>query len=313
MTQTTKEIFEKYQVRKSKKQRTAFIEYIKGVANNLGYEVKIEKGSFGSRNIVVGDVDKAKVLYTAHYDTCAKMIIPNFITPKNFFVYILYQFLLVGIFVAVSLLSAVLSSYVLGLCGLDFETTSEISKDIALFVYFLMMFLLIFGPANKHTANDNTSGVTTLLDIMASLPLDQRDKVAFVFFDLEEAGLLGSSSFASNHNDIKNDRLVLNFDCVSDGKTILFALKKSTRKYKDLLLHSFKSTDTITVDVCDKGVFYPSDNANFKGGIGVAALKTHKPTKLLYMNRIHTSRDTAYDEENIAYLVDGAIKLAEIL
>ena len=302
-----------YQIRKSKKQRTAFIEYIKGVANNLGYEVKIEKGSFGSRNIVVGDVDKAKVLYTAHYDTSAKMIIPNFITPKNFFVYILYQFLLVGIFVAVSLLSAVLSSYVLGLCGLDFETTSEISKYIALFVYFLMMFLLIFGPANKHTANDNTSGVTTLLDIMASLPLDQRDKVAFVFFDLEEAGLLGSSSFASNHNDIKNDRLVLNFDCVSDGKTILFALKKSTRKYKDLLLHAFKSTDTITVDVCDKGVFYPSDNANFKGGIGVAALKTHKPTKLLYMNRIHTSRDTAYDEENIAYLVDGAIKLAEIL
>ena len=67
MTQTTKEIFEKYQVRKSKKQRSAFIEYVKGVASNLGYEVKIEKGSFGSRNIVVGDVDKAKVLYTAHF------------------------------------------------------------------------------------------------------------------------------------------------------------------------------------------------------------------------------------------------------
>ncbi len=94
---------------------------------------------------------------------------------------------------------------------------------------------------------------------------------------------------------------------------MLFALKKTSRQYKDLLLHSFKSTDTITVDVCDKGVFYPSDNANFKGGIGVAALKTHKPTQLLYMNRIHTSRDTVYDEENIAYLVDGAIKLAEIL
>lgn len=313
MTQKTKEIFEKYQVRKSKKQRTAFIEYVKGVASNLGYEAKIEKGSFGSRNIVVGDVDKAKVLYTAHYDTCAKMIIPNFITPKNFLVYMLYQFLLVGIFVAVSILSAVLSSFVLGLCGFDIETTTEISKDIALLIYFLMLFLLIFGPANKHTANDNTSGVTTLLDIMASLPLDQRDKVAFVFFDLEEAGLFGSSSFASKHKNIRNDRLVLNFDCVSDGKTMLFALKKTSRQYKDLLLHSFKSTDTITVDVCDKGVFYPSDNANFKGGIGVAALKTHKPTQLLYMNRIHTSRDTVYDEENIAYLVDGAIRLAEIL
>ncbi len=130
----------------------------------------------------------------------------------------LYQFLLVGIFVAVSILSAVLSSFVLGLCGFDIETTTEICKDIALLIYFLMLFLLIFGPANKHTANDNTSGVTTLLDIMASLPLDQRDKVAFVFFDLEEAGLFGSSSFASKHKDIRNNRLVLIFDCVSAAR-----------------------------------------------------------------------------------------------
>lgn len=313
MTQTTKEVFEKYQVRKSKKQRTAFIEYVKTVAQNLGYETKIEKGTFGARNIVVGNADKAKVLYTAHYDTCAKMFFPNFITPKNFLIYALYQLLIVAGFFVVSGIVGILATAIMMNLGIDDTTATDAGIDIAFLVYFVMLFLLILGPANKHTANDNTSGVTTLLDIMASLPDNQRGKVAFVFFDLEEAGLFGSSSFAKNHKDIRNNTLVINFDCVSDGKTILFALKKTTKKYKDLLLHAFKSTDTITVDVAEKGVFYPSDNANFKGGIGVAALKTSKLTKTLYMNRIHTSRDTVYDEENITYLVNGAIKLAEIL
>jgi len=46
----------------------------------------------------------------------------------------------------------------------------------------------------------------------------------------------------------------------------------------------------------------------FKCGVGVAALKrTAKGT--LYMDRIHTKRDTVYQEENIEFLVDGCITL----
>ncbi|MBQ8538974.1 MAG: M28 family peptidase [Ruminococcus sp.] len=313
MTQTTKEVFEKYQVRKSKKQRKAFIEYVKGVCEKYGYDVKTEKGYFGAKNIIVGDVDKAKVLYTAHYDTCARLFFPNFITPKNFFIYLIYQFLIVAGFVAVAVFFGILSSVILTYCGASEYGVIEISKDISLIVYFLMLFLMIFGPANKHTANDNTSGVTTLLDIMTTLNDEQKDKVAFIFFDLEEAGLFGSSTFASKHKNIAQSKLVINFDCVSDGKTILFALKKTTKKHKELLQNVFKSNETITVDIADKGVFYPSDNMSFKEGIGVAALKTFKNTKTLYMDRIHTSKDTVYDEENISYLVDGSIKLLELL
>jgi hypothetical protein len=48
----------------------------------------VEKASFGGRNIVIGNPDTAKVLYTAHYDTCARLPFPNFITPKNIFIYL---------------------------------------------------------------------------------------------------------------------------------------------------------------------------------------------------------------------------------
>jgi hypothetical protein len=43
--------------------------------------------------------------------------------------------------------------------------------------------------------------------------------------------------------------------------------------------------------------------------VGVAALKKSKLLKILYMDRIHTKKDTVYREENIAYLKEGSIRL----
>lgn len=312
MTETTKEIFEKYQVRKTKKQRTAFIEYVKQISDRYGYDFKIEKGSFGARNIVIGNPDKAKVLYTAHYDTCARLPFPNFITPKNFFVYLMYQLLVVAGFVVCSLAVGIALTVILMLCNMNADFATDTGMDFAFIVYLILLFLMILGPANKHTANDNTSGVTTLLDIMTNLPEDLKDKVAFVFFDLEEAGLIGSSSFASKHKNIKKSSLVLNFDCVSDGETMLFALKRTTRKYADILDKAFVSTPDVTVDIA-KSAFYPSDNAVFEGGIGVSALKKSKFFGVLYMDRIHTKRDVIYREQNIEFLKNGAIRLAQML
>ncbi len=312
MTETTKDIFENYQVRKTKKQKTAFMEYVKQIAQRQGYDCTIEKGIFGARNIVIGKPDTAKVLYTAHYDTCAWLPFPNFITPKNFLIYLLYQLLIVGLFFVLAFTIGFLSGWILSFIPIADNTAYEIVSFLPKILCVLLIFLLLGGPANKHTANDNTSGVTTVLNIMQALPEGQKDRVAFVLFDLEEAGLFGSSSFASKHKTIKNNTLVINFDCVSDGETMLFALKKTTRKYAELLEKAFVSTSDIAVDIT-KNAFYPSDNASFKGGIGVAALKTSKLFRTLYMDRIHTNKDVIYREENIRFLTTGAIKLAQML
>ncbi len=312
MTESTKEIFEKYQVRKTKKQKTAFIEYVKQTAERYGYDFKVEKGSFGARNVIIGDVENAKVLYTAHYDTCARLPFPNFITPKNFLVYLLYQFLIVGIFFIFEFVIGFLLGFTLCFLPINVDIVPLIIYFLSMVIYLILIYLLLGGPANKHTANDNTSGVTTILDIMKELPQDQKQKVAFVLFDLEEVGLFGSSSFASKHKTIKKNTLVINFDCVSDGETILFALKKTTKKYAELLEKAFVSTPEVIVDIA-KNAFYPSDNASFKGGIGVAALKKSKRFGILYMDRIHTKKDVIYREENIQFLTNGAIKLAQML
>ena len=312
MTETTREILEKYQVRKSKKQKTAFIAYVKQIAEGHGYEFKIEKGSFGARNMVIGQPDNAKVLYTAHYDTCARLPFPNFITPKNFWVYLLYTFLIAGIFFVLTFALISFMGFVCTFLPFSDKALNWALSFLPQVVCIVLLLLLLDGPANKNTANDNTSGVTTVLDIMQALPQDQKDKVAFVLFDLEEAGLFGSSAFASKHKAIKKNTLVLNFDCVSDGETMLFALKKTTANYADLLEKAFVSSPDVTVEITKKA-FYPSDNASFKGGIGVAALKKSKRLGVLYMDRIHTKKDVIYREENIEFLTNGAIKLAHML
>ena len=100
------------------------------------------------------------------------------------------------------------------------------------------------GPANEHTVNDNTSGVTTLIDTMTILPDELKSDVAFIFFDLEEAGLVGSKSFFKKHKNVMNNKLLVNFDCVSDGENILLVLNKKAVHYRTVnrFYHALIST-----------------------------------------------------------------------
>ncbi len=302
MTSTTQSIFDAHEIRKTRRQKEAFRNYIIPKLREMGYSVTVEKGRFGSRNILIGDVDKAKVLYTAHYDTCAVLPVPNFITPKNPGIYILYQLLLV-----------LLMFLVIGLCCL---LAGFVSLELVQPVYFLsligMMVLLVAGPANKHTANDNTSGVTAILDLAQEMPEELRGKAAFVLFDLEEAGLLGSASFASKHPGIRKKTPVINLDCVSDGKTAFFAVPKRASGYTSRLRQAFAADGELEPLFSEKHHIYPSDQMNFQYGIGVATLNSTR-SGLLYMNRIHTRRDVIYREENIRYMVRGCIQLTRLM
>ena len=295
-----KELFEKYEIRKNKNQKTKFIDWVKEIATNKGWEFNIQDGVIGTRNIIIGNPDKAKVIYTAHYDTCAKMIVPNFITPKNFLVYLLYQVIIcLLLFVPVFVFNTIFV--------ILFPDLVELSFLISYVLLLVILWLMMAGPANKHTANDNTSGVATILGLI--FKFDPEDEVALILFDYEEIGLVGSSVFASKHKNIVKNTLVVNFDCVSDGETMLFVLNKKTKNLMDTFKDSYESNDKVTTDVVCKGVFYPSDQVQFKKGIGVCSMKKNKLFRSGYIDRIHTSKDTVFREENIKFLIDGSYKL----
>ena len=119
-----------------------------------------------------------------------------------------------------------------------------------------------------------------------------------------------------NNNDNKlkemKNRLLLNFDCVSDGNNMLFVLRGGAKAHRKAIEKAFMAKDGFNVEVADKNVFYPSDQVNFPCGVGVSSLRSTK-NGLLYMNRIHTSRDVIYQEENIEFFKNGAIELPTLL
>ena len=305
MTTLSETILSDWQVRKTRKQKNAFIEFMQSQIPGL----QVEQGGFGNnRNLVLGDVKSAKVIIGAHYDTCARLPFPNFMPPKNIPLYIGYSLLICLPFLV---LMGILSGVLMAL------------TDIFLLAYWgsflpamaLMFYLFMGGKPNPHTVNDNTSGVITLCELIASMPPEQMSQTAFVFFDNEENGLLGSAFFTKLHKkDHLKNKLMINFDCVSDGDHMLFVLNKPAQKaYSEAFAAAYPSTTEKTVLIeKSSNTMYPSDQANFPMGVGVAALKKKKFVGI-YLDRIHTVKDTVFQEENIKFFVDGTQRLLDAI
>lgn len=258
-----------HEVRRTFRQKTAFIAWVRAYAENLGIRVTVEESGrvIRSRNIIFGDVDKARTIITAHYDTCTWMPTGAVTTPGCWPLLVL----------------------------------TELAQLVLLLPLLAIMF---FGVSNPHTANDNTSGVLLVLLLMAQLK--DRPDVAFVLFDNEETGLWGAQAFMKAHPQAAR-RFLLNLDCVGDGDTLLYTgMPRGLRMPQAVRLQKAMETVALRYGMrTATGAFpkwlYPSDQMLFPRGTALAALKGKK---LLYLNRIHTPRDTVLKERNISCLAE---------
>lgn len=297
------DVLHRYEIRKTKKQKAAFRQAAMAYVTSLGYICNEEKGSMGAVNLVIGDPEKAKYLVTAHYDTCPRLPFPNLITPCNFWTFLAYQLFMVFVMLLPPVLPGLAVVWI---------TQDPDWFMLAWYVSFWVAFLLMFaGPANKHTANDNTSGVVTVLELAASFPEEKRGDVCFVLFDLEESGLIGSASYRKTHKKETNDQLVLNLDCVGDGDELVLFPTKKLKKNQEKMAFLEKMSVQLghkSLTLHNKGFsVYPSDQNNFPYGVGVAAF--HRCKIGLYCGRIHTPRDTVLEADNVHLLRDRLLKL----
>ncbi|MBQ8654463.1 MAG: M28 family peptidase [Clostridia bacterium] len=291
-----------FPVRKTKAQKEAFRQWVTERARQTGWDVKMETGWMlgKSHNVVVGDPEQAQVIVTAHYDTPAVMPLPNFITPRNVGLYLLYQ-------VAVMLL--IIGVPVFLVCTL----ASRLGADfllcywLGLIVYFAIFLLMMIGPANRHNANDNTSGVASVLELMERLPQEVRGKAAFILFDNEEKGMLGSGSYARRHKKVRREKLLINLDCVGVGDAVLFFAKKKTRALPEwkLLEESFAAVQGKKAEFypLEKSM-YPSDQAQFDHGVAVCACRRGRRIGW-YCSKIHTKEDTLCEQDCLDLLCGG--------
>ena len=298
------DILSLFPIRRSPAQKQSFRNAVSAYAATLGYPVAVEQSKRGVHNVIIGDPKTAKFLITAHYDTPAVSPFPNFLTPTNLPVYVLYQIFIVLLFIAVA--------------GLICLPAAIISKDryitflVWYVAYMVLAFLPRYGPANRNNSNDNTSGIVTLLETARSMPQNQRHKVCFVLFDLEEKGLVGSAAYRKMHKDETEKQIVLNLDCVGDGDEFLIFPTKKLKKDPDamkLLKRCCGRFGKKSIALRQKGSgFYPSDQKNFPYGAAIAAFRRNQWVGL-YHSRIHTAKDTVLETTNINILRAALITL----
>ncbi|MBR5502486.1 MAG: M28 family peptidase, partial [Oscillospiraceae bacterium] len=297
MTHIAATVLQKYQQRKTRKQKDAFIALMKETYPQLQLQ---EGGLVKNRNLILGNVESAKIIFGAHYDTCAKLPFPNFIAPKNLPLSIGYSLLItLPFFLAVAAFNVLL----------NFVTDDYWVHYFLSLGVFIALFIVTFiaGKPNKNTANDNTSGVVALMELYEALTPAQREQVALVFFDNEENGLLGSSFFRKQYGKALNSKLMVNMDCISDGDHLLVVANKAARKrFGAAITAAFSEAGEGKQFSVQKAecAYYPSDQQGFKNAVALAGMKKARFVGY-YLDRIHTAKDTAFDERNIAAYVNG--------
>ena len=295
MIQTPLDVLGEFPVRKTRKQKQAFRAAVQSYAEGVGYSVAVESGRWGSRNLVIGNPETAHYLITAHYDTPAGMWVPNVMIPCH-----LLWFLLSQILLTLGLLLPAIGAAVAVACWMP---GTGYWYPVFVGMGWLLVILLMVGVANRKNANDNTSGVVTVLETAASMPENLRDRVCFVLFDLEELGLIGSAAYRKAHPQSRH-QIVLNLDCVGNGDTLMLfptkALGKDPQEMAWLSMVERPCGQKI-IRIRKKGfALYPSDQLRFPKGVGICALRKNR--LYYYINSIHTFRDTILDYTNVNIL-----------
>lgn len=296
MSKYFNELITKYPKRRKQQEKDLFIDYIKEIATNhqLNFEVEEIKNN---KNIIVGDLKNSDIIYTAHYDTPATSIIPNLMMPRNPILSMMYS---IGFFILMAFISLAIAY---GICLL-LKINLKYAFIIYLFLYFLFFLFGFKTFDNKFNYNDNTSGIATILDM-----IDNKPNIAFILFDNEEKGLLGSKAFSKKHSELTN-KLFVNLDCVGNGDHFLLISQceninnEKLNQYLQNVKNNFDSLNNHKYQI----LFFPkqgsvcnSDHRNFKNSIGVVACKKGKLIKY-YASKIHTNRDKVCDVENLEFL-----------
>ena len=289
---------EKFPIRRKEEQKQAFRTWFIQQAEAMGFAARVEDVK-GHQNVVVGDPETAQTIFTAHYDTPAASLLPNVMTPRNKLFFWCYQMFQVGVLVALGFSVGVPLAVITGDDYVGFLAGYA--------VYMGCLFLMIFGPANKHNVNDNTSGVAAILETMSRIPAVDRSKAAFILFDNEEKGCRGSKAYAKAHPAVKEQGFLVNLDCVGDGENVLFVAKQKIREKPQyaLLTEALSAQTGRELHIFPmEGSVLNSDQKNFDASAAICAC--HRDKRLGFVcDRIHTAEDTVCEQVNLDFIAGG--------
>lgn len=293
-----------FKTRKSLKEKSEFRFWAIKEAKKLGYDAMVD--AIGKHNnVVIGDLNTARVVFSAHYDTPAWSLFPNIMIPRNKFMFYLYQFLAPILLVIISLALARLPlNFLSKHITLESKTIWMLTFLLIYYLFFILFYKLFKNPNN---INDNTSGIASIYKLLSVINDEDKNKVAFVLFDNEEKGKLGSKALNKRNPNVFTKKLVINIDCVGYGNNIITVAKDEAAKLEEYkkLIDVFKNNEEFNVyHYPIKGSESNSDYKSFPCGVGIMACKKARIIGF-YTPRIHTPFDTIADSKNIDFIADN--------
>ena len=252
----------------------------------------------GSVNIVAGDPDRANVFLCTHYDTASRMLLPDFVSPTNVAAHVAYHFTAALLLAAAAFALALAVSFPLN--------KPELMLPLFLILAVAGLWLAAYGPANQANANGGHPGGGGPLAPARAEGYGERGCLVFLDHHLRKP--LGASAFQKR--DIYNGSGALFSDmaCAGGGEHLLLLPSKHSRwdsRLLEALEEAFPKGGTMEPHLRTKGLhYYPSDNRKFKFHVVVCACR-HLAGLGYYIPHLRTRRDTALDEDNIAYVAEG--------
>ena len=165
MTPLCAAIVRDHQVRKSRAQKAAFRELVRAEMRKEGVFFREEraKGLLENVNLVYGNLATAEFVFGAHYDTCAELPLPQ---PRRAFEHTAVH--PHAAFADADAGAARRAGRLSGPAWLGAPVGVAAAVGVLLGVP--APALVIAGKPNRHTMNDNTSGVVALLTLLARCP-----------------------------------------------------------------------------------------------------------------------------------------------
>lgn len=162
-----------------------------------------------------------------------------------------------------------------------------------------------YNPVN---ANDNTSGVATLLSVATKKPFG----VCFLLTDGEEEGAYPARAFAKENQAVLQNKLFVALDCVGKGRDFgVIYYRHYNRKYAEDL-SAFLQGD-YGAKACFPKSAFPTDAEYFLKAVCISSFLLGKKGRR-YFTDVHTPRDNEICTQNLEYLSDALCRYArEIL
>lgn len=301
-------IMTSHRTRFYRKEKRSFLDFIIKELKESGHTSEIITGGewiTSTRNLITKPKD-IKYILTAHYDTPGK-------APFGYS-------RLSSLFGSATLLFNIIFILYLFLSAIVIGLIVDKNIDLIYKIIFLSIIVLAMIP-NKNNANDNTSGVVTLMYIANLIKKDKelKDSVMFIFTDKEESGLWGSKHVRKYLEENKvnlNDVQIINIDCVGNGdipvvcyvkpnfrNRLKSKLKEKKQEPADKLENRIKNYLSVDNNKVIIKKLSSSDHKRFRNynAINLSMMKKTKLFKKHYLPNIHTNKDKNIDLKNIEW------------